>query len=219
MKRLTLAFSNLFFSVLLQCLFSNQRLTNTSAVRKFIKYSLGVLVAPVYANVISLYGERYGLAIGDGLDEAQRLTQKSISTVVDCGTGTGYVSEVVGRRFSSAQVVSIDAVMAMLKQARARLENAALCAQLVCADTSALPIRSGSVDLVVAQNTTPFIREFSRLVAPGGVLLFADSSATLPVRSAIKAFERTGLFQHVYGRRAKSGFFVMGVRNDREGAS
>ena len=44
------------------------------------------------------------------------------------------------------------------------------------ADASALPFPDASFDLVVLMNMIPFFPELARVLAPGGVLVFASSS-------------------------------------------
>jgi ubiquinone/menaquinone biosynthesis C-methylase UbiE len=213
-KRIILLFSNLVFSATLAILLKNQWVTQRTITRKFIEWVFGRAIASHYHKVIGLYGDLYGAALDRGLDEAQILVRRPIKRIIDCGTGTGYVSEILSRRFPEATIISIDAVIPMLRAARSRFERAAVRGIIVCGDTSRLPLAAGSVDLVVAQNTTPFLEEFGRVCAPGGVVVFADSSATLITRIAVETLRKKAMFLEVKGSAAVSGFFVAGVRSD-----
>ena len=45
------------------------------------------------------------------------------------------------------------------------------------ADTVKLPLGDGTMDIVVAQNTAPYLREFARVCCPGGLVVFVDTAA------------------------------------------
>lgn len=65
--------------------------------------------------------------------------------ILDLGCGTGYFSELLQRRFPSAEIICLDLAEGMLKYARAeRLTGAGY----LCADAEALPLQTGSIDLI-----------------------------------------------------------------------
>src|SRR4051812_42259971 len=113
-------FSDLFFSSFLSFLFRHPAAARTRFARKLIQWTFGKLVAPHYSRVIRMYGPRYGAPLARGLEEIRRAIRRDVRIVVDCGTGTGYVSQELARSFAGAQLYSIDAVRPMLLQARDR---------------------------------------------------------------------------------------------------
>jgi len=212
MKRLTLAVLNLFYSVCLGSVLAVPRSAGIGFVRWTGEVFFGRLIAPRYNRLIDFYGHLYGLALGAGLDELQRTLTQPIRTIVDCGTGTGFVSQVLAARFPNARIISVDAVVAMLNQAHCRFEALGVTPRLICADASHLPLRSACADLVVAQNTTPFLEEFARVCVPGGAVLFIDSAATLITPVAVRAFRKTRMFDEIVGRTVVSGFYAVAKR-------
>jgi malonyl-CoA O-methyltransferase len=69
------------------------------------------------------------------------------AVLLDLGAGTGRVTAQLKRRYPRAQVLALDLSLGMLRQAR---HNQRLWRRFarVCADAQALPLKSGSVDLV-----------------------------------------------------------------------
>jgi SAM-dependent methyltransferase len=212
MKRFMLAVSDVGFSLSVGLVLTFQQTAYAALVRKLVTFLFGRLLAPSYHRVITLYGSLYGLALNAGLDQVRDTVKRPIQTIVDCGTGTGFVSQVLAARFPTATIISVDAVLQMLKIAGSQLEGLGIEPSLICADASHLPLGDGSADLVVAQNTMPFLSEFSRVCVPGGAVLFVDSAATLITPVAIRAFRKTYMFDDVVGRPVASGFFILGKR-------
>jgi ubiquinone/menaquinone biosynthesis C-methylase UbiE len=96
---------------------------------------------------------------------------------LDLGTGTGTGAFRIARRFGGAEVVGVDVAEKMLARARAntppeldgrmRFERA---------DAAHLPYGDASFDLVAHSNMIPFFDEVTRVLRPGGRVLFAFSS-------------------------------------------
>jgi len=114
-------------------------------------------------------------AIGRALGEGP------IGRLVDVGTGTGRMLELLGPRANSA--IGIDRSPEMLRFARAKLSSRAdmARAELRQGDMYALPLQDRSADLVVlhlvlhyAQQPAAAVAEAARLLGPGGRLLIAD---------------------------------------------
>src|SRR5919205_390806 len=123
------------------------------------------------------------LLTGGGLsvsDLTEILGPKPIRTLLDLGTGTGRMLQLLGPR--AARVVGLDASHAMLSVARANLEKAGLTrVELRQGDIYAPPFPRNSFDLVIIHQVLHYlddparaIREAARLVAPGGRLLVID---------------------------------------------
>jgi len=125
------------------------------------------------------------LHVAEGEVEAAigRVLGGSLGRMVDIGTGTGRMLELLGARARSA--VGIDRSPEMLRFARARMAAAGLeRADLRQGDMYALPLDAGSADTVVlhqvlhyAQAPATAIGEAARLLAPGGRLLIVDFAA------------------------------------------
>jgi ubiquinone/menaquinone biosynthesis C-methylase UbiE/DNA-binding transcriptional ArsR family regulator len=113
----------------------------------------------------------------------QRLVPEDAGRLLDIGTGTGRVLELLAPRISRG--LGIDASKAMLALARSRLSRAG-CAH--CAvrlgDMYRLPLADASFDLVVlqmvlhyAEDPAGVLAETARVLRPGGVAIVIDLAA------------------------------------------
>jgi ArsR family transcriptional regulator len=108
------------------------------------------------------------------------LADSPIGRMVDIGTGTGRMIELVGGQADSA--LGIDRSPEMLRLARVKLADLGLAqAELRQGDMYALPLADGAADLVIlhqvlhfAQHPAAAIAESARLLSPGGRLLIVD---------------------------------------------
>ena len=111
---------------------------------------------------------------------ARVLTDAPIGRLVDIGTGTGRMIELFGADVESA--LGVDRSPEMLRIARSKLAQAGLDrAELRQGDMYALPLASGSADVVIlhqvlhyAQQPAAAIAEAARLLGAGGRLLIVD---------------------------------------------
>jgi malonyl-CoA O-methyltransferase len=108
---------------------------------------------------------------------------------VDIGCGTG-------RWTTRLSAIGVDASLAMLDVAAAK---PGLRGRLAVGDAAALPIASGSADLVLCALTlghirdwTAAMREFARIVAPGGTLLLTDFHPAAAAQGWRRTFRRDG---------------------------
>jgi len=100
--------------------------------------------------------------------------------MIDIGTGTGRILELLGARVGHG--VGIDLSHDMLTLARAALDEAGLSnCQVRQGDLFALPFEAASADLVTVHQVLHYlddpanaVREASRVLAPGGRLLIVD---------------------------------------------
>ena len=107
-----------------------------------------------------------------------------VGRLLDIGTGTGRLLEVLGPR--AAEAIGIDASRAMLTLARARLAGSAPLAHCSArlADMYRLPFAAHGFDVVVmqmvlhhAEDPRAALIEAARVLAPSGTLLIADLAA------------------------------------------
>jgi len=103
--------------------------------------------------------------------------------ILDAGSGTSREAAELRRRFRGARIVALDFALGMLQQARKRrglllpLRSPVLP---VCGDLARIPLADGSVDVAWcnmalhwAADPAPVVREFSRVLAPEGLLIFS----------------------------------------------
>jgi ArsR family transcriptional regulator len=106
--------------------------------------------------------------------------QKPVRSLLDLGTGTGRMLQLLASR--AARAVGLDASHAMLSVARANLEKAGLHrAELRQGDVYAPPFARNTFDLVVVHQVLHYLddparalREAAKLLAPGGRILVVD---------------------------------------------
>ncbi|KPF79691.1 ArsR family transcriptional regulator [alpha proteobacterium AAP81b] len=105
---------------------------------------------------------------------------RPLGRLVDVGTGTGRMIELLGARAASA--LGLDRSAEMLRLARSRIEARGLAhAEVRHGDMYALPRPDASVDTVVLHQVLHFaddpaavVAEAARVLAPGGRLLIVD---------------------------------------------
>ncbi len=100
------------------------------------------------------------------------------TTLVDGGAGTGFFAPLLNARLAPNRLILLDIAPGMLAFARDRRPTAS--ARHLCADLEALPLATGTVDLLFTSlaiqwlaDLPGFFREAARVLRPGGRLLFA----------------------------------------------
>lgn len=124
-----------------------------------------------------------------GLGEALRHFQVGLIAdlaprrILDVGCGTGELVAAVLARLPGASVTGIDPDEHALRLARRKLDGRALDARLLPGRAESLPFDDGSFDLVVSSlmlhhlgsaTKLEALREWRRVIAPGGALLLVD---------------------------------------------
>ena len=112
----------------------------------------------------------------------QALGDRPVGRLVDVGTGTGRMIELLGP--AAAQAIGIDKSSEMLRLARVKLEAAGIPSSLRQADMYALPLADAAADSIVihqvlhyAQSPAAALGEAARVLRPGGRLLVVDFAA------------------------------------------
>jgi ubiquinone/menaquinone biosynthesis C-methylase UbiE len=124
--------------------------------------------------------------------------QDSYGLVVDVGCGCGYSLPKLAQRFAPRELVGVDIDPQMLAAARAEAQRAGIAVKLVESSSSRLPLAAASVDLLFCHQTfhhlveqEAALAEFMRVLKPGGLLLFAEST-----RRYIHSWMIRALFRH-----------------------
>ncbi|MDQ2912314.1 MAG: class I SAM-dependent methyltransferase [Chloroflexota bacterium] len=137
-----------------------------------------------FGRTAAAYVESPTHARGEDLDRIVALaTEHGGERIVDVGTGVGHTLRRVAPNFRSA--VGVDAAREMLEAGRSVLASAAITnALLVQANAAALPIASGSVDVVTSRlaahhfaDAPSAFREIARILRPGGLFVLVDNFA------------------------------------------
>ena len=94
--------------------------------------------------------------------------------ILDAGSGPGREAKALGRRYPKAQLLALDFALPMLRR---RFWDKRV---LLCGDILQLPLSEGSIDLVWsnmalhwAADPAAALREFERVLAPKGLLMFS----------------------------------------------
>jgi len=124
------------------------------------------------------------------------------SVAVDLGCATGRGALALAARYPAARVLAVDSSVGMLRAARERCRGAPSIAELA-ADAERLPLRSRTVQLVLANLVLPWCRpqtlfaEAARVLEDGGLLLFATLGPD-SLRELRAAWSRVDSALHVH---------------------
>ncbi|MEW6067385.1 MAG: methyltransferase domain-containing protein [Nitrospirota bacterium] len=215
-NRLALFVSQILFSIITPLLLM-PKIANLKFTRSFISFCFGRSYGNRYQNIIDSFQGRYGLAMAEGLKKAREIAGNDISVVVDCGTGTGFVTRQAAEHFSHATFIAFDILSGMLAQARDNCKDIPNDVFHLQADAFALPLADESVDLLLAQNTMPCFTEFARVCRPGGMIIYVDSSAGWITGMVKRLVKKQGLFEKVIGKQVDTGFYVLAQKASHEG--
>jgi malonyl-CoA O-methyltransferase len=129
--------------------------------------------AKTYDDAAVLHAE-----VRENLLERLQLVTLVPRVVLDAGAGTGRGSRALKRRYPKSLVVALDSSRHMLRVA-AKQQSWLRPFERVCADAELLPLRDGSVDLILSNlmlqwcNPDAVFAEFRRVLTPKGLLSFS----------------------------------------------
>ena len=116
----------------------------------------------------------------DGLFERMSPMLVDVRHVLDAGAANGLASRALARRFRGSRVLSLDASLPMLRQAR-RGRSRFSPIREIQADAMRLPLGDGSVDLVFANmllpwidDTPAFFTNVARVLRKDGLFVFSS---------------------------------------------
>ena len=122
----------------------------------------------------------------------------SYPVIVDVGCGLGRSFKLLHERFRPERMVGVDIDAAMLQRAAAEIAGEAFIVDLRQSTSSRLMMPAQSADMVFCHQTfhhlidqEAALREFYRVLKPGGLLLFAEST-----RKYIHSWLIRYLFRH-----------------------
>jgi malonyl-CoA O-methyltransferase len=159
-------------------------------------------VADSFSRSARLYDSVAKLQRDVGTKLLTRLDQLSArpATILDLGCGTGYFSTALTSRFPQAHYIGLDLARGMVEFARESFPRAGTW---VVGDAEALPLASGSVDLVFSSLAIQWcyrpqhlFAELARVLRPGGRCVFT-SLAPDTLQELRSAWAAVDAHQHV----------------------
>ena len=100
--------------------------------------------------------------------------------ILDAGSGPWRDAGTLFRKYEKPDIIALDFSLAMLRSGRRKFDFFRRRPKLLCADLVRLPIAAGAVDLIWSNMALHWVsspldafREFARVLAPGGLLMFS----------------------------------------------
>ena len=164
------------------------QIAKLSIARFLISFCFGRLYGNRYQDIINTFHGKYGLAMAEGIAKAKEISGDNISLVVDCGTGTGFVTKQAAEQFPKATFIAFDILPGMLTQARNNCKDIPTDIFYVQADTFAL-LRQ-DIAQVVNESTEKAKVELQLFLAEQAAE--EAQKATSKVKEGVKAYEKLG---------------------------
>jgi SAM-dependent methyltransferase len=134
----------------------------------------------------------------DDLDRLIGDRRPTSPVIVDVGCGWGRAFKLLAERFHPARLIGIDVEPRLLDASATQAARDGISVELRCENSSRLSLASQSVDMIFCHQTFHHlvdqegaIEEFHRVLKPGGLLLFAEST-----RAYIHSWIIRLLFRH-----------------------
>jgi SAM-dependent methyltransferase len=152
------------------------------------------------------------------LSDLERLIpnrQRTYPAILDVGCGQGNSFRVLHERFSPRRLIGIDIEERSLQHARAKATRDKLQVELIQNDAAELELPDASVYMIFCHQTfhhlvrqEEALSEFYRVLHPGGLLLFAEST-----RAYIHSWMIRLLFRHPMDVQWSAEEYLMMIRN------
>ncbi|HJT09067.1 MAG TPA: class I SAM-dependent methyltransferase [Stellaceae bacterium] len=138
--------------------------------------------------------------------------QPSYPVIVDAGCGWGRSFKLLNERFAPQRLIGVDIDPAMIEAAAAETARHGLAVEFRQGSSARLPLASCSADMVFCHQTFHHLveqesamSEFYRVLKPGGVMLFAESTKTY-----IESWMIRLLFRHpMHVQRSAAEYLAM----------
>ncbi|MBN3781378.1 class I SAM-dependent methyltransferase [Burkholderia sp. Ac-20345] len=149
------------------------------------------------------------------IDDLKRLIAAPLPAapvILDAGCGQGKSFRLLSEAFSPDKIIGIDCHNDSLAHASGEARHCATPVELHHADCTQIPLADSSVDIVFCHQTfhhlvdqEPALADFRRVLKPGGLLLFAESTDAY-----IKSWVIRLLFRHpMEVQRSADGYLAM----------
>ena len=122
--------------------------------------------------------------VANRLVERMEYMSMKPQSILDAGAGTGFVSQLLAARYPKAKITALDLALNMLKQSKSKRSFKQRWNKqfnYVNAEVESLPFADASLELVISgltlqwcQDLPKVFKEFRRVLAPGGLLLFSS---------------------------------------------
>lgn len=139
----------------------------------------------------------------------------SYPVVADVGCGWGRSLKKLHTRFAPQRLIGMDIDAAMIEAARSEAQAEGIAAEFIQCSSSRMTLEDNSVDLLFCHQTfhhlieqEEAIREFYRVLKPGGILLFAEST-----KRYIHSWIIRLLFRHPMEVQKTAGQYLALVRS------
>jgi len=156
--------------------------------------------------------------IARALDDLQPMMPKDrarFPRILDVGCGYGHSFAQLTQRFSPDEIVALDADPALFERAVKPAKACAAKVTLMAANAARLDLPDASFDMVFCHQTFHHIveqeaamAEFFRVLKPGGVLLFAESTKAYIYSWVIRTF-----FRHPMEVQKTADEYIAIIRN------
>lgn len=135
--------------------------------------------------------------------------------ILDAGSGPGVALPLLDRHFRPALITALDIDPAEVRRSQAQAQHCSCRVEVRAGDAAHLPLADQSVDMVLCHQTlhhvvkqAEILREFYRVLAPGGTLLLAESC-----RAFIHSLPVHLLFRHPDEVQRSAGEYQQLVRD------
>ena len=152
------------------------------------------------------------------LNDLERLIpnrQGAYPVILDVGCGQGRSFRLLYEKFSPQRLIGVDVETKSLQQAHAQIAQDNLQVELFQNDAAALELPDASIALLFCHQTFHHLRrqeealsEFYRVLQPGGLLLFAEST-----RAYISSWIIRLLFRHPMDVQRSAEEYLAMIRN------